>query len=87
LLAALLVHGGREGPRREKGDVKFAAASTSRRRGWGTRRTTGRSLREERKGEKIMKMVGPMFAGGFGGPPRMEDERGNLVGHAKWRSV
>jgi hypothetical protein len=47
----------------------------------------GRSLREERKGEKIMKMVGPMFAGGFGGPPRMEDERGNLVGHAKWRSV
>jgi hypothetical protein len=27
-----------------------------------------------------MKMVGPTFGGGFGGPPRMEGERGNLEG-------
>jgi hypothetical protein len=30
-----------------------------------------------------MKMAGPTFGGGFGGPPRMEGERGNLEGHAK----
>jgi hypothetical protein len=43
----------------------------------------GRS--EERKRKE--KMVGPTFGGGFGGPPRMEGERRNLEGHAKWRSI
>jgi hypothetical protein len=41
-------------------------------------------LWEERK--KIKK-VGPTFGGRFGGPPRMEGERRNLEGHAKWRSI
>jgi hypothetical protein len=29
----------------------------------------------------------PCFGGGFGGPPRMELERGILEGHAKWSSI
>jgi hypothetical protein len=37
--------------------------------------------------EKIKKKVGPTFGGRFGGPPRMEGERRNLEGHAKWRSI
>jgi hypothetical protein len=45
---------------------------------------------EEKMNEKIkkkIKMVGPTFGGGFGGPPRMEGGRGDLEGHAKWRLV
>jgi hypothetical protein len=29
----------------------------------------------------------PCFGGGFGGPPRMEVERGILERHAKWSSI
>jgi hypothetical protein len=45
---------------------------------------------ERREGEEKWwgrKMVGPAFGGGFGGPPRMEGERGDLEGYAKWRLV
>jgi hypothetical protein len=37
--------------------------------------------------EKQKKIVGPTFGGGNGGPPRMEAERGDLEGYAKWRLV
>jgi hypothetical protein len=32
-------------------------------------------------------MVGSVFGGGFGGPPKMEGDSGNLEVHAKWRCV
>jgi hypothetical protein len=35
------------------------------------------------KKKRKMKMVGPTFGGGFGGPLRMEVGRGNLEGYAK----
>jgi hypothetical protein len=41
----------------------------------------------DKRGEGGRKMVGPAFGGGFGGPPRMEGERGDLEGYAKWRLV
>jgi hypothetical protein len=47
--------------------------------------TTG--WEEARRGKGKKKMVGPTFGGGFGGPPRMEGERVDLEGHAKWRLV
>jgi hypothetical protein len=47
----------------------------------------GRSLREERKGEKINENGGTHVWRGNGGPPRMEAERGDLEGYAKWRLV
>jgi hypothetical protein len=39
------------------------------------------------KKKRKIKMVGSTFGGGFGGPPGMEVERGNLEGYAKWRSI
>jgi hypothetical protein len=48
---------------------------------WGGQRREGVG----RKGgqRKKINMVGPMFGGGNGGPPRMEAERGDLEGYAK----
>jgi hypothetical protein len=51
-------------------------------------REDGATGREEvRRGKGKKKMVEPTFGGGFGGPPRMEGERGDLEGYAKWRLV
>jgi hypothetical protein len=53
-----------------------AAAARERQRG------------EKRGGKKAkeIKMVDPQFGGGRG-PPEIEAWRGNLEGHAKWRSI
>jgi hypothetical protein len=48
---------------------------------------TGVGERHGREESGKRKLVGPMFGGGNGGPPRMQGGRGNLEEYGKWRSI
>jgi hypothetical protein len=84
------------GAERERGRGGRQRATVSYYRGGSTGKqeeaaagaTAGDANRTERGEERGgRKMVGPTFRGGFGGPPRLEGERRDLEGYAKWRLV
>jgi hypothetical protein len=47
----------------------------------------GVASRDVGRREKKKEMAGPTFGGGNGGPPRLENGRGNLEGYAKYGLV
>jgi hypothetical protein len=80
-------HGLRAGPGSGAGELARLRCQEGRRRGVLAGTADGPRTEDRKETREKERWWDPQFGGGFGGPPRMEGERRDSEGHAKWRSL